>query len=120
MGRMADPAREPGPGVGVASSMWFSGSATKARVRDLLSGMAAGFVAKAVEYPFDTLKVILQVRLLRQIHKVCPSPSVLVTHACQACGAPNLQACEGAANHGRARPRVGCKFGGLVCRSAPP
>uniref|UniRef100_A0A7S0B0K7 Uncharacterized protein n=1 Tax=Pyrodinium bahamense TaxID=73915 RepID=A0A7S0B0K7_9DINO len=28
--------------------------------RDLLSGMAAGFVAKVVEYPFDTVKVLQQ------------------------------------------------------------
>lgn len=39
----------------------FSGSTHNARFRDLVAGMSAGFVCKAVEYPFDTLKVIMQV-----------------------------------------------------------
>lgn len=40
---------------------WLSGSASKVAVRDLLSGMVSGFFCKIVEYPFDTLKVIMQV-----------------------------------------------------------
>ena len=39
---------------------WLSGNAAKDGARDLFSGMAAGFVCKLVEYPFDTLKVLMQ------------------------------------------------------------
>jgi len=39
---------------------WFSGSTTRDGVRELLSGMVAGFTCKFVEYPLDTVKVLLQ------------------------------------------------------------
>ena len=38
----------------------FSGSAFKEGVRDLLGGILAGFVCKIAEYPFDTMKVLMQ------------------------------------------------------------
>jgi hypothetical protein len=52
-----------GPGDAAAGRRkWFSGTATKDRLRDLACGIQAGFICKTVEYPFDTLKVIMQVR----------------------------------------------------------
>ena len=39
---------------------WFSGTHTKDGLRDLLSGMIAGFVCKIFEYPMDTIKVLQQ------------------------------------------------------------
>ena len=42
------------------TSKLFSGSAFKEGVRDLLGGILAGFVCKIAEYPFDTMKVLMQ------------------------------------------------------------
>ena len=38
-------------------TLLFCGSATKDGIRDLLAGMASGFVCRILEYPFDTIKV---------------------------------------------------------------
>ena len=35
----------------------FSGTATKDGIRDLLAGMAGGFICRIIEYPLDTIKV---------------------------------------------------------------
>eukprot|EP00667_Euglena_gracilis_P016372 EG_transcript_17132 len=43
-----------------ATPKWFSGSHTKDGIRELVSGMLAGFVCKVVEYPLDTVKVLMQ------------------------------------------------------------
>ena len=40
---------------------YFSGNTFKDSMRELLCGIVSGFVCKVVEYPFDTLKVIMQV-----------------------------------------------------------
>ena len=39
---------------------FFSGTPARVALRDLMSGMAAGFVCKLAEYPFDTVKVLQQ------------------------------------------------------------
>lgn len=39
----------------------FSGTATKDSIRDLLAGMAGGFICRIIEYPLDTIKVLQQI-----------------------------------------------------------
>ena len=46
-------------------------------MRELLCGIVSGFVCKVVEYPFDTLKVIMQVGFLCLIPYL-PSTVVLI------------------------------------------
>lgn len=41
---------------------WFTGTPARDGARDVLSGVAAGFVCKSLMYPLDTIKVLLQVR----------------------------------------------------------
>ena len=43
----------------------FSGTATKDGIRDLLSGMASGFVCRIFEYPADTIKVSCTVSCMK-------------------------------------------------------
>ena len=56
---------------------YFSGNTFKDSMRELLCGIVSGFVCKVVEYPFDTLKVIMQVGFLCLIPYL-PSTVVLI------------------------------------------
>ena len=48
------------PHLNPAAAKWFSGSETREAARDFLAGAGSGLVAKVLEYPLDTVKVLSQ------------------------------------------------------------